>query len=157
MNIRSALVVLLVVALASVSLGFIKKTGSAWFTDWDTGNEIKFSVTAQTLEPLPEEPPYWVLAKGNFQLFDKTEKTSIHGHIDTYYYVPTAPEWSDWDGECSVNGADGYYFYLFLHDEDEPGWPGEWVWLLIYENQTHKLYREYWLDREKGDIKNHED
>jgi len=89
--------------------------------------------------------------------FDKTEKTSIHGHIDTYYYVPPDPEWSDWEGECSVDGTDGYYFLLMLHDEDEPGWPGEWAWILIYENQTHTLYRQYWLDREKGDIKNHED
>ena len=143
------------VALANNPSEFTKKTGGGWFTDWYTENKVTFSVAAQALEPNPDKP-FYVSAKGNFQLIDHTDKIKIHGTIDYYFYYPEAPEWSMWEGECSVDGKDDYYFLLSLHDEDEPGWAGEWAWILIYEDFRHRiLYREYWLDGKQGNIKAH--
>jgi len=143
------------VALANNPSEFRKQTGGGLFTDWETGNKVTFSFTAQALEPTPENNGF-LDAKGKFQLIDHTEKTRIHGTIDYLWYYAPEPWWSSWEGECSVDGKDDYYFLLSLHDEDEPGWAGEWAWILIYEDVHHQiLYREYWLDGKQGNIKAH--
>ncbi len=143
------------VALANNPSEFRKQTGGGLFTDWETGNKVTFSFTAQALEPTPENNGF-LDAKGKFQLIDHTEKTRIHGTIDYLYYVPSEPWWSSWEGECSIDGTDGYYFLLSLHDEDEPGWAGEWAWILIYEEPSHSTnVYDSWLDVERGNIKTH--
>ena len=130
---------------------FIKKAGGGWSTEWYTGNKITFSISVQTLEPTPAEPGK-LLAKGNFQLIDHAEKTRIHGTIDYFLYDPSYPELSAWIGECSVNRTDGYSFDLLVHDEDEPGYPGDWAWIII---RGSNFYREFILELEKGNIKAH--
>ena len=143
------------VALADNPLELRKQTGGGWFIEWYTGNKVTFSFTAQTLEPFTETPSY-ISAKGEFQLIDHIEKTRIHGTIDYWYCLPDTPWWGDWRGECSIDGIGGYYFLLFAHDKDEPGWPGEWAWILIYENPAcTQKYGEYWLDEGRSNIKTH--
>ena len=170
MKIRLALALFLVSILAITALGshvalanntseFRKQTGGGRFTDWGTGeepgNKVTFSLTAQALEPSPEDYGY-VSAKGKFQLIDQTEKTRIHGIIDYLFYVPSEPWWSMWEGECSIDGADGYYFILYVLDKDEAPWPEDWVWILIYEEPYYSTnVYNHWLEGEQGNIKTH--
>jgi len=141
------------VALAKNPSEFRKQTGGGLFTAWETGNKVTFSFTAQALEPSPENDGY-VSAKGKFQLIDHTEKTRIHGIIDYLLYVPEEPWWSSWEGECSIDGTDGYYFVLFVMDKDEAPYD-EGVWVLIYEETSHSTVYNCWLDIERGNIETH--
>ncbi|MFC1931103.1 hypothetical protein ACFLXJ_02740 [Chloroflexota bacterium] len=147
------------VALANDPSEFRKQTGGGRFIDWGTGSEpgdkVTFSFTAQTLEPSPEDYGY-VLAKGKFQLIDQTRKTRIDGTIDYFWYIASDPWWSSWEGECSINGTDGYYFLLSVLDKDEAPWPEDWIWILIYEEPYYStnVYNS-WLEGERGNIKTH--
>lgn len=141
------------VALANNPSEFRKQTGGGLFTAWETGNKVTFSFTAQALEPSPEEYGY-VRAKGKFQLIDHTEKTRIYGTIDYLWYYAQKPWWSSWEGECSIDGTDGYYFILYAMDKDEAP-EDEGVWILIYEEPYSPNVYDSWLDVERGNIKTH--
>jgi hypothetical protein len=67
--------------------------------------------------------------KGELQYVDHTTGMKVHAHDLDYLYVyepnpPNKPypmKIAEFGGPCTVNGEDGYYFYVYVEDNGEPG------------------------------------
>ena len=99
-----------------------KTTGGGWFNDYDTGAKVTFGFSAIPTVPDPEDPTgnTWDLAKGKIQLIDHSTKTKVHGTFEWAYHKATDQATEFW-GLCSINGMDGFYFFVDFWDEGEVG------------------------------------
>jgi hypothetical protein len=98
----------------------VKTTGGGWFIDGD-GHRVTFGFTANPSDNTP--------AKGQFQLIDHGNKTvdkiNVHGFFIFAADTVTNDEYEDnctwFEGNCTVDGVDGYQFAIKFCDDGEPG------------------------------------
>jgi len=136
-KVRYALVLLLAFALM-VGVACFKTTGGGWFIDQE-GNKITFGFTAQ---PVGEPGDITQEAKGKFQLVDHGTKTRIHGTFTTTFTVSDTPSTESffW-GPCTVNGVDGYSFYVMVSDYGEPALSaGDEIEIKVMGEEEHFHY-----------------
>jgi hypothetical protein len=136
MKIKYLLIALAMVVVVIGGVGCIgnKATGGGWFNDDCGAGKVIFGFTGQPTEELIDEAADWppelpwppenwqtIDAKGQFQLVALEGKTRIHGEFEGAFAY-TEPDTNFYFyGTCSVNGEDGYNFWVTGVDDDKDG------------------------------------
>ena len=152
-------VLLLIVGLVMSAVGCIefyespKATGGGWFYEDGTGDKVTFGFTAIPTGVIENGDTTYV-AKGKFQLVDHNDGTVVHGTFLIQSIDELFEGESEFCGECSLDGIDGYFFGCWFLDNGEPGASeGDEIYVLISDGDLFSL--EYSGQLQGGNIKVH--
>ena len=117
--------VLVLFTAAITGIGWTKMTGGGWFIDSTTGSKISIGFNG-----IPQEGDFVVgeytmrNAKGQFQLIDHETGDKIHCNFLGTQELDGKPYVSHFVGSAKLNGEDGYYASLQLHNDVDYGTMG---------------------------------